>query len=57
MPGQQKNTADREVVQVQTIDTVFSEFSVVGTLVGNYSELSVLMTLTAQREMGQTHHS
>ena len=36
------------VVQVPAIDMIFSEFSVVGTLVGNYSELSALMTLAAQ---------
>jgi NAD+-dependent secondary alcohol dehydrogenase Adh1 len=40
------------VVQVPAIDLIFSEFSVVGTLVGNYAELSALMTLAAQ---GQVH--
>lgn len=35
-------------VQVPTIDLIFSEFNIVGNLVGNYPELSELMTLAAQ---------
>jgi NAD+-dependent secondary alcohol dehydrogenase Adh1 len=34
-------------VEVPTIDMIFSEISVVGSLVGNYTELSELMTLNA----------
>jgi NAD+-dependent secondary alcohol dehydrogenase Adh1 len=35
-------------VEVPTIDVIFSEISVVGSLVGNYTELSELMTLNAE---------
>jgi NAD+-dependent secondary alcohol dehydrogenase Adh1 len=35
-------------VEVPTIDVIFSEISIVGSLVGNYSELAELMTLQAQ---------
>jgi NAD+-dependent secondary alcohol dehydrogenase Adh1 len=35
-------------VEVPTIDMIFSEISVVGSLVGNYTELSELMTLNAE---------
>jgi NAD+-dependent secondary alcohol dehydrogenase Adh1 len=35
-------------VEVPTIDVIFSEISIVGSLVGNYTELSELMTLQAQ---------
>jgi len=35
-------------VDVPTIDVIFSEIAVVGSLVGNYTELSELMTLQAQ---------
>lgn len=35
-------------VEVPTIDVIFSEIAVVGSLVGNYTELSELMTLQAQ---------
>ena len=34
-----------DTLQVPTIDVIFSEISVVGSLVGNYTELSELMTL------------
>jgi NAD+-dependent secondary alcohol dehydrogenase Adh1 len=34
-------------VEVPTIDMIFSEIAVVGSLVGNYTELSELMTLNA----------
>ncbi len=44
------------VVQVPAIDMIFSEFSVVGTLVGNYSELSALMILGGPRT-SKTHYS
>ena len=36
------------MVQVPTIDLIFDEVSIVGNLVGNYTELSELMTLAAQ---------
>lgn len=36
------------MVQVPTIDMIFSEYNIVGNLVGNYAELSQLMTLAAQ---------
>lgn len=35
-------------VQVEAIDMVFNEFSIVGNLVGSYTELSELMVLAAQ---------
>jgi NAD+-dependent secondary alcohol dehydrogenase Adh1 len=35
-------------IEVPTIDVIFSEISVVGSLVGNYTELSELMTLNAE---------
>jgi NAD+-dependent secondary alcohol dehydrogenase Adh1 len=35
-------------VQVPTIDLIFGEFNIVGNLVGNFPELSELMTLAAQ---------
>jgi NAD+-dependent secondary alcohol dehydrogenase Adh1 len=35
-------------VQVPTIDLIFGELNIVGNLVGNYTELSELMTLAAQ---------
>jgi NAD+-dependent secondary alcohol dehydrogenase Adh1 len=35
-------------VEVPTIDVIFSEIAVVGSLVGNYTELSELMILQAQ---------
>src|SRR5207237_10000797 len=34
--------------EIPTIDIIFSEISVVGSLVGNYTELSELMTLHAE---------
>ena len=36
------------IVQVPAIDMIFNEFSVVGNLVGNYTELSELMVLAGQ---------
>jgi NAD+-dependent secondary alcohol dehydrogenase Adh1 len=36
------------VTQVPTIDIIFSEISIVGSLVGNYTELSELMTLNEE---------
>ena len=36
------------VSEIPTIDIIFSEISVVGSLVGNYTELSELMILQAQ---------
>ena len=35
-------------IEVPAIDVIFSEISVVGSLVGNYTELCELMTLNAQ---------
>jgi NAD+-dependent secondary alcohol dehydrogenase Adh1 len=35
-------------IEVPTIDVIFSEISVVGSLVGNYTELTELMTLQAE---------
>jgi NAD+-dependent secondary alcohol dehydrogenase Adh1 len=35
-------------IEMPTIDVIFSELSVVGSLVGNYMELRELMTLHAQ---------
>jgi NAD+-dependent secondary alcohol dehydrogenase Adh1 len=35
-------------IEVPTIDVIFSEISVVGSLVGNYAELTELMTLNAE---------
>jgi NAD+-dependent secondary alcohol dehydrogenase Adh1 len=35
-------------IEVPTIDVIFSEISVVGSLVGNYTELTELMTLNAE---------
>jgi NAD+-dependent secondary alcohol dehydrogenase Adh1 len=37
-----------DVLQVPTIDLIFSEISIVGSLVGNYTELSELMMLHAE---------
>jgi NAD+-dependent secondary alcohol dehydrogenase Adh1 len=39
-------------LQIPTIDIIFSEVSVVGSLVGNYTELSELMTLHADGKVG-----
>jgi NAD+-dependent secondary alcohol dehydrogenase Adh1 len=36
------------IVKIPTIDMIFSEYNIVGNLVGNYAELSELMTLAAQ---------
>ncbi|HZU16711.1 MAG TPA: zinc-binding dehydrogenase, partial [Candidatus Dormibacteraeota bacterium] len=37
-----------DTLQVPTIDLIFSEISIVGSLVGNHAELRELMTLHAQ---------
>ncbi len=37
-----------DTLQVPTIDLIFSEIAIVGSLVGNYTELSELMTLHAE---------
>ena len=45
------------IIQVPAIDMIFNEFSVVGNLVGNYTELSELMVLAAQGRVTLTNQS
>jgi NAD+-dependent secondary alcohol dehydrogenase Adh1 len=44
-------------VDLAALDVIFSEISVVGNLVGNYTELSELMTLAAQGRVELTTRS